>query len=410
MKSSLIIALLAISPACCGQNIEFLHWWTSTGEKSALKILEKQLSENQIQYHPSPVIGGGGDTALTVLQARALAGNSPNIAQIEGPVIKAWDAIGVLHSLNHIAEEQQWDKVLYPLAIQINKTDNGYVSMPLVLHRLNWLWVNHHLLKQINIPIPQNWEEMLSAMEKARDAGIIPLAVGARPWQIAQLFESIVIGTGGAEFYKATLVDLNPSKINSSQMRYVLKQFRRLSMVTEQPLQDISWDKATSLLIQDKALFQIGGDWVLGELISQNIQVPEHIGCYPAPPADGSYLYNMDSLIFLKSKNFSQKTVDKVARALSDKAFQAEFNKRKGSIPVRTDIDLTDFNLCQKQSFRDYAAARQYATAVPSMTDSMAINPVAQQAINSEIYRFYRDMQFKEEDLIKRIIAIAESN
>ncbi|PWI33843.1 carbohydrate ABC transporter substrate-binding protein [Vibrio albus] len=410
MKASLIATLLFLSPVCSGQNVEFLHWWTSAGEKSALNVLEKQLAEHQIEYHPSPVIGGGGDTALTVLQARALAGNSPNMAQIEGPVIKAWDAIGVLHSLNHIADEQHWDSVLYPLAKRINKTGNGYVSMPLVLHRLNWLWVNHHLLKQLNMTVPQNWEEMLSTMEKAREAGVNPLAVGARPWQIAQLFESIMIATGGVEFYKATLVDLNPNTINSEQMRHVLKQFRRLSMLTDHPLQDIPWDKATLQLAQNKALFQIGGDWILGELLSQNIQVPDHIGCYPAPSANGSYLYNMDSLIFLKSRNFDQQKVDKVARVLSDKQFQADFNKVKGSIPVRTDIDLKDFNTCQKQSFRDYAAARQHASAIPSMTDSMAINPVAQQAINSEIYRFYRDTQVTDEDLIKRIIAIAESN
>jgi ABC-type glycerol-3-phosphate transport system substrate-binding protein len=300
--------------------------------------------------------------------------------------------------------------VLYPLAKQINKTSNGYVSMPLVLHRLNWLWVNHRLLKQLDMSVPQDWDDMLSTMEAAKNAGVNPLAIGARPWQIAQLFESIVIGTGGSEFYKATLVALNPKQIDSPQMHHVLKQFRRLSEVTEQPLPDISWDQATSQLAQDQALFQIGGDWILGELLSQKVRVPEHIGCYPAPPADGSYLYNMDSLIFLKSKNFGQPEVDRVARVLADKHFQADFNKVKGSIPVRTDIDLQDFNPCQKKSFNDFSVARQHALAIPSMTDSMAINPVAQQAINSEIYRFYRDTQFKEDDFIKRIIAIAESN
>jgi glucose/mannose transport system substrate-binding protein len=44
------------------------------------------------------------------------------------------------------------------------------------------------------------------------------------------------------------------------------------------------------------------------------------------------------------------------------------------------------------------------------MIDSMAVNPVAQQAINSEIFRFYRNPKMESDELIKRIIAIAESN
>ncbi|MEF1291027.1 carbohydrate ABC transporter substrate-binding protein, partial [Vibrio sp. M260118] len=47
---------------------------------------------------------------------------------------------------------------------------------------------------------------------------------------------------------------------------------------------------------------------------------------------------------------------------------------------------------------------------VPSMIDSMAVNPVAQKAINSEIFRFYRDKTIIPDTVIKRIIAIAESN
>ncbi|PLX58134.1 MAG: carbohydrate ABC transporter substrate-binding protein, partial [Vibrio alginolyticus] len=81
------------------QGVEFLHWWTSDGEQQALQTLKAQLKQHDIELLQSPVLGGGGDSAMTVLQARALAGNPPSFAQIEGPSIKAWDAIGILHNV-----------------------------------------------------------------------------------------------------------------------------------------------------------------------------------------------------------------------------------------------------------------------------------------------------------------------
>ncbi|EOI6603991.1 extracellular solute-binding protein [Vibrio parahaemolyticus] len=391
------------------QGVEFLHWWTSDGEQQALQTLKAQLKRHDIELLQSPVLGGGGDSAMTVLQARALAGNPPSFAQIEGPSIKAWDAIGILHNVNAVADEQRWDEVLYPLSIEINKTQNGYIALPLTLHRLNWLWINHKLLKQLNLSAPKNWQEMFAAMELAKQNGIVPIAVGEQPWQVAQLFENLVISTGGVEFYTNAMVKLERDSIDSDTLRQALTQFRRLSLLIDNQLPDSKWDTATQALADGQALFQIGGDWILGELLANQVSVPQEVGCYPTPDSDGVFLYNMDSLVFMSSKSFSAEAAQQTASALADVEFQAKFNKVKGSIPVRTDIDISDFNPCQVQSYQDFHYGVKHNLAVPSMIDSMAVNPVAQQAINSEIFRFYRNPKIEPDELIKRIIAISQS-
>tara|TARA_Y100001960_G_C14699315_1_gene840737 strand:- start:61 stop:1293 length:1233 start_codon:yes stop_codon:yes gene_type:complete len=397
-----------VSPAYA--DVEFLHWWTSQGEQQALSVLTQQLHQHDIKLAPSPVLGGGGDSAMTVLQARALAGNPPSFAQIEGPSIKAWDAIGILYDVNSVAKANNWDTTLYPLSKQINKTENGYVALPLTLHRLNWLWVNHRLLNEINQPIPTTWQAMFAVMERAKEQGIPPLAVGEQPWQIAQLFENLVIATGGVDFYTKAMVELDPQSIDSVTLKSALQQFRRLSLLINNQLPDTKWDTATTALANNQALFQLGGDWILGDLMAKGIQVPEQIGCYPAPESDDVFLYNMDSLIFMASKPFDKQEANRVANALANKEFQAKFNRAKGSIPVRMDIELSDFNPCQIKSYDAFKQGLAHRKAVPSMIDSMAVNPVAQQAINSEIFRFYRNKELTEETLIKRIIAIAGSN
>lgn len=410
MKKLALMLCSFLLPAQGQANVEFLHWWTSMGETRALDELKQQLHQHKIQLSPSPVLGGGGDTAMTVLQARALAGNPPSFAQLEGPSIKAWDAIGILHSVDATGEKHQWDQTLYPLSKQINKSRTGYVALPLTLHRLNWLWVNHVLLQQLDRPVPSTWEEMFELMALAQSKGIHPLAVGEQPWQIAQLFENLVIATGGVTFYNQALVQLDKESIDSEELRSALRQFRRLSLINSASLQDTRWDTATKALASDQALFQLGGDWILGDLLARGIDVPKHIGCYPAPESDGMFLYNMDSLIFMKSKSFSATQANQVADILADKEFQTRFNQKKGSIPVHADIEMNGFNPCQVKAHQAFELALRQDKAVPSMIDSMAVNPVAQQAINSEIFRFYRDKSLSEDRLIQRIIAIAISH
>ncbi|EGQ7755878.1 ABC transporter substrate-binding protein [Vibrio vulnificus] len=407
--TSKLLTLLLLPTTLFANEIEFLHWWTSPGETAALTVLEKHLKQQGLPIQASAVNGGGGDSAMTVLQARALAGNTPSFAQIEGPSIKSWDAIGILHPINQAATQAQWDNVLYPLAIEINKTSNGYVALPLTLHRLNILWTNHRLLKQLNLAEPQTWPELFEAMEHAKQAGIMPLAIGDQPWQIAQLFESLVIAAGGVTFYKTALVQLDKKNIDSAEMRLALRQLRHISLLTGHP-QKSNWDSATKALAEDKALFQLGGDWILGDLLARGVAVPQHVGCRPAPQSHRIYLYNMDSFIFMASKSFQVSQAEQLASALADKTFQQRFNQAKGSIPVRKDIDLSTFNVCQQQAFRDFQFASANELAVPSMTDSMAVNPVAQQAINSEIFRFFRNPKVSEDEVIRRILSISVSH
>ncbi|SON52901.1 Sugar ABC transporter binding protein [Vibrio tapetis subsp. tapetis] len=391
-------------------QVELLHWWTSQGEQKALSVLQQELVNHHFDLTYSPVTGGGGDSAMTVLQARALAGNTPHFAQIEGPSIKSWDAIGILHPLNELASKHHWDQTLYPVAQQVNKTQNGYVALPLTLHRMNWLWVNHTLLKQLGASVPATWQEMFTTMALAKKHGVSPLAVGLEPWQVAQLFESIVIATGGVDFYQQALVKLDKNALSSNTMTLALNDFRQLSLLVDNSLANSKWDNATQALYNDQALFQIGGDWILGELLALGADVPNHIGCIPTPESNDAFLYNMDSFIFMAKPGFNQAQASDLASALSSKEFQSRFNRAKGSIPVRNDIELDQFSVCQQESKRDFLQATKTGKAVPSMTDSMAVNPIEQHAFNTELFRFFRDHSMSDDTIIKRLVSIAGSN
>ena len=75
------------SAAAAEKAVEVVHWWTSGGEAAALKVLKDDMQKKGYEWKDSPVAGGGGDQARTVLRARVAAGNPPDAMQMLGFII-----------------------------------------------------------------------------------------------------------------------------------------------------------------------------------------------------------------------------------------------------------------------------------------------------------------------------------
>ncbi|GLO63506.1 sugar ABC transporter substrate-binding protein [Vibrio sp. MACH09] len=410
MKKILFFIML-LSNQVHAKEVEFLHWWTSDGEMAALDVMKDAVKVLGDDWKSTAIRGGGGDTAMAVLQARAIAGNPPTMAQIEGPAIKSWAKIGFLTSLDEIAQKEKWDELMLPAIQRINKYNGGYVAIPVTVHRVNWLWVNMKLLKEAGLDVPTTWNEFISVSKVLNTKGIKPLALGNAPWQISMLFENIALGLGGPDYYQKALVDLSPDALNSSTTTEVLSVFRQIGDISKNSLKKQTWDEATHELLNDQAVFQVLGDWVIGELNTEKISIPDHIACYVSPQTSGTYIYNMDSFVIFNHNAGSLKAdSDRMAKLLSAKTFQEEFSKKKGSIPARADVSLSSFNRCSQQSRRDFDNAEENNRLLPSMTDSMAVAPVVQNAIINELYQFFNDPTKQPEQLISRLIAIAGSH
>src|SRR4029079_4960939 len=94
-----------------------------------------------------------------------------------------------------------------------------WIAAPVNVHSVNWIWVNKAAADKIGMTeAPKTMDELFAALDKAKAAGLIPLAQGGQPWQEATMFDSIVISTNGLDFYKKAFIDLDDSAINSPEM------------------------------------------------------------------------------------------------------------------------------------------------------------------------------------------------
>jgi len=412
MKKTLIglavTAAFAV-PAMAQQSVEVLHWWTSGGEAAALGVLKGNLEKQGIKWNDMPVAGGGGEQAMTAVRARVTAGNPPTAVQMLGFDIQDWAKQGVLADLNDVAAKEGWDKTV-PAALQrFSKFNGKWVSAPVNVHSTNWVWANKEVLAKAGITSdPKTWDEFMADGEKLQKAGFIALAHGGQPWQEATMFDGVVISTGGVDFYRKALIDLDPKSLNSPTM---LKAFDRMSQLRKLVDKDFSgrdWNVASGMVISGKAGFQIMGDWAKGEFLGAKKVPGKDFSCFRVPGTQGVVSFNSDQFAMFKVGADKVAAQTKLASAIMDPGFQSAFNVVKGSVPARTDVSDKDFDDCGKKGMKDFAEANTKNTLVGSMAHGHAVPASIKNAFYDVITRHFNG-QIDSKKAVVELAAAAKS-
>ena len=409
-KLATAVALCAVASWAAAGEVEVLHYWTSGGEAKSAAELKKIMQSKGDTWKDFAVAGGGGDNAMTVLKSRVVSGNAPAAAQVKGPAIQEWAAEGVLQNMDAVAKAEQWDAVLPKVVADVMKYKGNYVAAPVNVHRVNWLWASSDAMKKAGISaMPKNWDEFFADADKLKAAGLIPVAHGGQNWQDFTTFESVVLGVGGAKFYHEALVKLDPKAIESDTMKKSLETFRRIKTYTDPASPGRDWNLATAMLIQGKAGFQFMGDWAKGEFLAAGKAPGKDFMCAAAPGSAASYTFNVDSFILFKLKDpAAQKAQADLAAAIMSPEFQEVFNLNKGSIPVRTGMDMSKFDECGKKSAKDFADTAKNGGLVPSIAHGMAVAPSAEGAIKDVVSQFWNDDKISVADAMKKIANAAK--
>jgi glucose/mannose transport system substrate-binding protein len=383
-------SLAAFTLNALAAEVEVLHWWTSGGEAKSVAELKKMMEAKGDSWKDFAVSGGGGENAMTVLKSRVVAGNPPTAAQIKGPSIQEWGAEGVLADLSSTAAAGKWDSLLPPVVSKVMKYKGNYVAVPVNVHRVNWMWVNPAVFKKAGAKVPTTWAEFPAAADKLQKAGFIAIAHGGQPWQDFTMFESVVLGTGGPEFYQKAMVDLDPTALTSATMEKSFNTFRVLRKYVDKDFSGRDWNLATQLIIQGKAGVQFMGDWAKGEFTAAGKKPGKDYLCVDAPGTKGDFTFNIDSFVmFTQASPEAKKGQADLANSIMSKEFQEVFNLNKGSIPARLDVSMDKFDDCAKKSNADFVASSKSGSLVPSIAHQMAVPAATTGAIQDVVTQFF---------------------
>ena len=370
------------------KEVQMLHWWTSGGEAAALNVLKGDLSKEGYAWKDVPVAGGGGDAAMTALKAMVAAGTYPTASQMLGYTVLDYAQAGVMGDLTETAKKEGWDKSV-PAALQkFSVYDGKWVAAPVNVHSVNWLWINKAVMDKIGGTEPKTFEDLVALLDKAEAAGVTPLALGGQNWQEATMFDSVVLSTGGPEFYKKAFNDLDEESLKSDTMKKSFDNLATLIKYVDPNFSGRDWNLATAMVIKGDALVQVMGDWAKGEFVAAKKTPNTDFLCYRFPGTDGSVIYNSDMFGMFNVPDDRKSAQVALATATLSKSFQSAFNVVKGSVPARTDVPDTDFDACGKKGIADLKAANEGGTLFGSLAQGYGAPPAVANAYKDVVSKF----------------------
>ncbi|WP_319413788.1 ABC transporter substrate-binding protein [uncultured Cohaesibacter sp.] len=403
-----LFATLALSSSALASDVEVLHWWTAGGEAAALNVLKEDLKAKGIGWQDMPVAGGAGEAASTTLKARVASGNPPAAAQLLGMAVREWAQEGSLGDISSVAEKENWEQLLPGSVKQFAKYDGKWVAAPVEIHRPNWLWINAKIFKDNGLTPPKTWEEFNKVAQTLKDKGITPLAHGGQAWQDTTIFDDVVLGLGGAEFYRKAIHELDPDALGSETMKKVFDEMRIIRGFVDDNFSGRDWNLATAMLINGEAAMQLMGDWAKGEIVRAKVIPGEDILCVPAPDTEGSFLWIAD---FFAGYDVNEEKKDaqlQLASSIMTKDFQLAFSLVKGSIPARNDIGDEEFDACGKRSMKDIAEADKNNTLVGSLAHGTAQTAAVQRAIFDVVTEHFNS-DMSSEDAVEELLSAVEA-
>ncbi|WP_288378517.1 ABC transporter substrate-binding protein [uncultured Massilia sp.] len=343
-------ALAAAAAVAQAPRAEVIHWWTSGGESAAVKQVAQAYRDAGGVWVDTAIAGGDQSRAVTI--NRIVGGNPPTAAQFNTSkqfldVIEA----GMLNNVDTVARAQNWDQMLPEPIVDVIKVDGHYYAVPLNIHMQTWFWYSKAAFKKAGITKePESMPEFFAALDKLKAAGIIPLAHGGQSWQETVLFSAILANMGGKELYLKAMRDRDQATLLGPDFRKVMLAFKRLKSYVDAGSPGRNWNDATALVISGKAGFQVMGDWAKGEFTNARQIAGQHYGCMAGFNAATPYLIQGDVFVFPQTDSAQAVRAQQLlANVVSQPDLQVTFSKLKGSIPVRTDVNAAELDVCARK-------------------------------------------------------------
>ena len=402
LKSSLLsAAAVIVANQASAADLEVTHWWTSGGEAAAVAEFAKAFDATEHTWIDGAIAGSGG-TARPIIISRILGGDPMHATQLNhGRQAEELVEAGLMLDLSDIAAEGGWADVVNPSRLLDSCTLDGKVyCVPVNIHSPQWLWLSHDAFAKAGLDVPSDWFEFVAAAPALRDAGVVPLAMGQQAWQTDLAFGAIQVAVGGTDLYLDVLTNKNADAAASAEMTKVFEAYadaRLLSVGSN--VND--WNQATNLVITGQAGGQIHGDWAQGEFQVANQVAGEDYTCLPGLGVNEIIATGGDAFYFPKQDDPAIEAAQKeLAQLMISKEVQVAFNLKKGSLPIRGDVDLSAANDCMKKGLAILAAGN----VLPDGVNAFSADTAGQMA--DLMVEFWNDTSITVADAQARYVEI----
>jgi glucose/mannose transport system substrate-binding protein len=358
LTTKLLAATAIVSAsAASAVELEVTHWWTSGGEAAAVAEFAKAFDAGGDTWVDGAIAGSGG-TARPIIISRIIGGEPMGATQLNhGRQAEELIEAGLMLDLTEIAEAEGWADIVNPSSLLESCTLDGRIyCVPVNIHSAQWIWLSHAAYEKAGVDVPANWDEFVASGPALEEAGIVPLAMGQQSWQTQLAFGALAIALLDQDTWTAVNTNKDAEVAAGPEYARVFQAFddaRNLAQGSN--VQD--WNQATNLVITGQAGAQIHGDWAQGEFQVAGQVAGEDYSCLPGLGFREVLDTGGDAFYFPVNDDPDITAAQmRLASTLISPEVQVAFNLKKGSLPVRGDIDLSAANDCMQKGLEILAA------------------------------------------------------
>ncbi|MEO0976476.1 MAG: ABC transporter substrate-binding protein [Pseudomonadota bacterium] len=395
---------LCAATAAQATDLEVTHWWTSGGEAAAVAEFAKAFDATGNKWVDGAIAGSGG-TARPIMISRITGGDPMGATQFNhGRQAEELVEAGLMRDLSDIAAEGNWAEIVRPSSLLDSCTLDGKIyCVPVNIHSQQWLWLNNSVFENAGLAVPKNWDEYVAAAPKLEEAGIVPLAMGQQPWQTTLAFQVLLVALAGPEAYTAVFGGKDADLASGPEMAKVFAAADKArDMAKNSNVQN--WNDATNMVITGKAAGQIMGDWAQGEFAVAEQVAGKDYTCLPGLGVNEVIMTGGDAFYFPKVDNADVTAAQgELAKVMISPETQVAFNLKKGSLPVRGDVDLNAANDCMRKGL-DILAGGNIIQAPDQLLSADSLTQV-----NDLFVEFFNNPGMSAEDAQKQFASIISS-
>ncbi len=386
-------------------DLEVTHWWTSGGEAAAVAEFAKAFNEKTEHTWVDGAIAGSGSTARPIMISRITGGDPMGATQFNhGRQAEELVEAGLMRDLTDIAEAEGWKDIVNPPSLLDACTVDGRIyCAPVNIHSWQWLWLSHDAFEKAGVPVPSNWDEYVAAAPALEAAGIIPLAMGQQGWQTSGAFNVLMISLAPREVYLGVYDEKSVDVARGPEIARVFQAAADArNMSSNSKVQD--WNQATNMVITGQAGGQIMGDWAQGEFQIAEQTAGVEYSCLPGLGVNKTLQTGGDAFYFPIIDDPAKAAAQgELAAIMLKPETQVAFNLKKGSLPVRGDIDLSTANECMQKGLEILASG----DSLPDINQLLSSDTRTQ--LEDLFVEFFSDPSITPEAAQERYASIIES-
>lgn len=345
------IALCAYGMTAQAEDLVVYQNWSSPAEVAALNVLHEAVTAQGINWIDITIPHDTGSSVS--LMNLVVGGQPPNIfIENNAGVFRDLTEMGLGRSLDEAFEGSGALEHFAPVVRRAITVDGEIRKMPLGVHIDGMVYYNLDVAEAAGID-PTSWtslDDMYEDFPAIRDAGYVPLAIGAQQWQTGYLTHALMATIAGPEIYNQFYGEVpDPASFDTPEVRSVFEWLRKFQEAADEGSVNRDWNMTTNEVISGQALMQIHGDWMKGEWRVAGMEPGVDFGCIPIPGYE-AVAVTVDGWGVLGGQSPEQDAASMLfAQTIVDAQVNTDFANIKGSTPVRDDVPMDELDICAQR-------------------------------------------------------------